>query len=67
MIQEKDERATALLNQIIEKAQEDDVRYRRENIGKKGSTTVGDGWYVFHLKLLRNLLNESNESNGGNQ
>ena len=64
MIQEKNERATVLLNQIIEKAQEDDMRYKRENIGKKGSTTVGDGWYVFHLKLLRDLLNENN---GGNR
>jgi hypothetical protein len=64
MIQEKNERATVLLNQIIEKAQEDDMRHKRENIGKKGSTTVGDGWYVFHLKLLRDLLNENN---GGNR
>ncbi len=59
MIQEKNEKAGRLLEQIIEKAKEDDIRHKRENAGKKGSTTIGDGWYVFHLELLKTLLNES--------
>lgn len=63
MIQERNEKAAVLLDQIIEKAIEDDIRHKRENVGRKGSTTIGDGWYVFHLKLLKTLLNESNGEN----
>jgi hypothetical protein len=63
MIQEKNEKAAVLLDQIIEKAIEDDIRHKRENVGRKGSATVGDDWYVFHLKLLKTLLNESNGEN----
>ena len=55
--------AINLLDQIIEKAREDDATHKKKNLQSKGSQTVGDDWYVFHLELLRGMLAEGAEKN----
>lgn len=47
-----------LLDQIIEKAEEDDRIHKAQKISSRGSQTVGDSWYVFNLKLLKKLIEE---------
>lgn len=45
-----------LLDQIIEAQKAQDLEFKRKNLKKKASLTVGDSWMVFHLNRLRELL-----------
>ena len=46
-----------LLDQIIEKAQIDDLKQKRSAIDEgRGEKAVGESWMVYHLKLLRELM-----------
>ena len=46
-----------LLDQIVEKAKADDEIHKREALaGHRGSQAVGEGWMLFHLKVLRELV-----------
>tara|TARA_B100000287_G_C20160021_1_gene593789 strand:+ start:352 stop:525 length:174 start_codon:yes stop_codon:yes gene_type:complete len=48
-----------LLDQIIEKAQIDDLKQKQSAIDKgQGEKAVGESWMVYHLKLLRGLMSE---------
>ena len=44
-----------LLNQILEKKEYDDFQ-------AKGASQTGDNWDVYHLKLLKTLLEEYNNA-----
>ena len=50
------QKAIALLDQILEMAISDDAVHGMRNRKSKASTTIGESWYVFHLKLLKQLL-----------
>ena len=46
-----------LLNQIIEKAEIEDLEYKREMLEKhKASKSIGESWMLFHLKQLKELV-----------
>jgi len=46
-----------LLNQIIERAEEDDRVHKAAAIkNNKASQSIGESWMVFHLKALRDVL-----------
>ena len=46
-----------LLNQIIEKAEIEDLEYKRKMIEKhKASKSIGESWMLFHLKQLKELV-----------
>ena len=51
-----------LIDQMIERAQEEDKiacnKLMKEN---KASQTVGESWWVFHLKVLKGLANDEDE------
>jgi len=53
-------KALGLLDQIIEKEKENDLEYRKLMIAspmvKDLEKSVGEGWTLFHLKQLKNLL-----------
>ena len=52
-----DNRAINLLDQIIKKAEEEDVEHKKRAIAShKASQSLGDSWMVFHLKALRTLV-----------
>ena len=52
--------AMQLLDQLIERAQVEDFRHKKESVAKgKGSQAIGEGFMVFHLKQLKNLLKKS--------
>ena len=52
-----------LLNQIIEKAEAEDLDYKRKMIeNHKASKSVGESWMLFHLKQLREVI--EGESHG---
>ena len=52
-----------LLNQIIEHEEERDEKEGREWISKgKGENTVGESLTVFHLKTLKKLLEDEEET-----
>jgi len=52
-----------LLDQIIGKAELDDKDYKRVMIkNHKASKSIGEGWMIFHLKKLKELIKK--ESNG---
>lgn len=49
----------SLLNDIILTAEEQDEAHKIASIKSgKGSQAVGESWMVFHLKILRDNLNE---------
>ena len=50
-----------LLDQIIEGAEIQDLEFKRQNIKTKGSLTAGESWVVFHLKTLKEALEEKND------
>ena len=51
------EKAIILLNQLIEKAEEEDKRRKIHAINShKAQQAVGEGWMLFHLKKLKDLL-----------
>ena len=46
-----------LLSQIIGHVEGEDFEYKRSMIKQnKGSNAVGEGWTLFHLKALKELL-----------
>ena len=53
------EKVNNLLDQIIEAAQRDD-EYLKDYwlTSGQGEKTIGDSFVVFHLKVLKKLLNE---------
>ena len=46
-----------LLDQIIEAAEVEDLEFKKANMKKKASLTIGESWMIFHLKLLKKLHN----------
>ena len=54
--------ALQLINQIIERAEEDDEFHKKNAIkAGKGSQALGESWMVFHLKALKGLIENDNE------
>jgi len=47
-----------LLDQIIEGVESYDLELKRHNIKTDASRTVGESWMAYHLKLLKELLEE---------
>ena len=46
-----------LLDQIIEKAKQDDEAHKARAIAEhNASQSLGEGWMVFHLKALKELM-----------
>lgn len=51
------EKAIKLLDQIIEKEQEKDkINALKDIKNNKASQAVGEGWTLYHLKVLKELL-----------
>jgi len=51
-----------LLEQIIEKAQQEDLNEKKKLIQEaKAEQTVGESWMVFHLKALKGLISDEDE------
>ena len=51
------ETALNLLDQLIQKAEEEDATHKAAAIkNNKASQAVGESWMVFHLKALKELL-----------
>lgn len=54
------EKALQLLDQIIEKEQEKDkVNALKDMKDNRASQAVGEGWTLWHLKALKQLLTSS--------
>lgn len=52
-----DKQALELLNQIIDKAEEQDRHNKKLAIANhKACDAVAEGWMLFHLKCLKELL-----------
>jgi hypothetical protein len=50
-------KAIRLLDQLIEQAKEDDEIQKAHAIkAGKGAHAIGESWMVFHLKVLKELL-----------
>tara|TARA_Y100000310_G_scaffold292765_1_gene321821 strand:- start:173 stop:352 length:180 start_codon:yes stop_codon:yes gene_type:complete len=48
-----------LLDQIIEKAKQEDLEHKKRMLGEHScQKTVGESWMVYHLNILKQLLNE---------
>ena len=50
--------ALNLLGEIIERAEEEDLTHKKKNINANASATVGESWMLFHLKALKELIEE---------
>ena len=49
--------AINMLQEMISQAEESDRRYRAQKIAEgQGEQAVGESWVVFHLKTLKELL-----------
>ena len=58
---DKKDKALDLLDQIIEHVKSEDFEYKRSMIKQhKGSNAVGEGWTLFHLKILKELIENGN-------
>jgi hypothetical protein len=57
----KNQKIINLLDQILEQAKEDDAIHKAKNRQSKAMSTIGDSWYVFHLTLLKGLLEEESD------
>ena len=54
-------RVINLLDQIIEKAKEEDLEHKKRAISShRASQAIGESWTVFHLKSLKELLLKEN-------
>ena len=51
-----------LLNQMIEIAEADDLELKKKETNGNGSRIIGKSWMTFHLRLLKELLGQENES-----
>lgn len=57
------ENALTLLNDLIELAEKEDVRWRVEQVARgKGEKSIGQSFWVFHLKLLSELVSSLKDS-----
>jgi hypothetical protein len=59
MKDQKNKKQTALdlLDMIIEKAYDEDLRFKKDMIKRhKAMKAVGESWMCFHLKVLRGVL-----------
>ena len=55
-------KAVDLLSQIIEHEEFENRREKVEKIEQgKGEEAMGESWTLFHLKRLKELLNEENQ------
>ena len=52
------DRINILLDQIIQKAKKDDEEHKAANLCGNAMATVGESWMVFHLKALKQHINE---------
>tara|TARA_R100000005_G_C4911369_1_gene148888 strand:- start:485 stop:661 length:177 start_codon:yes stop_codon:yes gene_type:complete len=53
----KNKKSLDLLEQIIERAHYDDLLHKKKSIeNHEASKAVGESWMLFHLKLLKELL-----------
>ena len=60
---EDKEKILKLLEQIIEKAEADDLKDKAKMLAKgKGSRAIGESWTVYHLKALKELIEGVNIS-----
>tara|TARA_B100000676_G_C17809253_1_gene696502 strand:- start:123 stop:299 length:177 start_codon:yes stop_codon:yes gene_type:complete len=56
-----DAKILPLLEQIIEKAEQDDRNWKSEMINSgKAQKAVGKSWMVFHLEILKELIENDN-------
>ena len=54
------DQALKLLDQILLKAESDDVRHKAKMIkAGEGSKSVGTSWLIFHLKELKALIEKN--------
>ena len=53
----KDTDIRNLLDQIIEKAELDDLEHKKRSLAEgQGEKAIGEGWMPFHLKRLKELM-----------
>ena len=56
---EKNKNALNLVNQMLEQALLDDEEHKKRMVTlNKGGKAVGEGWWVFHLKILKETLED---------
>jgi hypothetical protein len=56
------ETALKLVEQMLEKAREEDERHREKATAEgKAADAVGESWMVFHLKTLKGLISCDDE------
>ena len=53
-------RSEELLSQIIEASKSYDEELKKAKVMTKASSTVGESWMTFHLKTLKDLLEQEN-------
>ena len=54
------DQALQLLNQMIERAEADDLLHKAEMIKTgKASKSIGSSWMTFHLKRLQEIIKEN--------
>jgi len=51
-----------LLDQMIEIAEADDLELKRREAKGNGSLAIGESWMAFHLRLLKELIKQEDES-----
>ena len=56
-----------LLDDIIEAAEVHDLEFKKVNLKKKASLTVGESWMIFHLKLLKELIQKEHDNSQDNK
>ena len=54
-------KSSELLDQIIEVAKAGDLEQRKKNMKNKASQVMGDSWMVFHLKQLKEALQQEDD------
>ena len=48
-----------LVDQLVEVAQQEDLKHKKEAVAKgKGSQAIGDSFMLYHLKRLKEALEE---------
>ena len=52
------DRINILLDQITQEAKKEDEKHKAANLCGNAMATVGESWMVFHLKALKQLINE---------
>ena len=57
--------ALTLLSNLIHAASVADKEHKEKSIREgKADRAVGEGWILYHLKVLENLIQEEEEPNG---